>query len=73
MIAACAEGEENYRKELIGKVKKVLFETEENGFFTGYTEEYVEVRVKTEKDIANLIIPVKITDVCGNVTTGVLA
>ncbi|MBO4391931.1 MAG: tRNA (N(6)-L-threonylcarbamoyladenosine(37)-C(2))-methylthiotransferase MtaB [Clostridia bacterium] len=73
MIAACAEGEENYRKELIGKVKTVLFETRENGFFTGYTEEYVEVRVKTDKDIANLILPVKITDVCGSVTTGVLA
>jgi threonylcarbamoyladenosine tRNA methylthiotransferase MtaB len=71
MIAACAESEENYKKALIGKVKKVLFETEKDGVYTGYTEEYAEVRVKSEKDIRNLILPVKITDVRDGAAEGV--
>ena len=73
MIAACAENEAKYRKALEGTVKEVLFETEKNGFFTGYTEEYVEVRVKTEKNIENMILPVKITGVCKDAVTGELA
>ena len=72
MIAACAENEEKYKKKLIGKVKEVLFETKTDGFFTGYTPEYVEVKVKSEKNIENLILPVRITDVCGGEAAGVI-
>ena len=72
MIAVCAENEEKYRKKLIGTVRYVLFETEENGVYSGYTPEYVEVMVLSDKNIENLILPVKITDVKNGAATGVI-
>ena len=72
MIAVCAENEEKYRKKLIGTVRYVLFETEENGVYSGYTPEYVEVKVLSDKNIENLILPVKITDVKNGAATGVI-
>ncbi|MBQ2720517.1 MAG: tRNA (N(6)-L-threonylcarbamoyladenosine(37)-C(2))-methylthiotransferase MtaB [Clostridia bacterium] len=58
MIKACAPNEAEFYENLVGKEKYVLFETEKNGIFTGYTPEYAEIRVKCERDIRNLIFPV---------------
>ena len=55
----------DYLKKQMGKTLDVLFEQEENGGFLGHTEEFCPVYVKTEGDIKNKILPVKIIN-CEN-------
>ena len=56
----CANLEKEFLKSQIGKTCKVLFETGENGYFEGYTENYTRVMVKTDKILEGQIIPVKL-------------
>ena len=63
----------NNLKWLVGKIKKVLFETEKDGIYTGYTPEYAEVCVRSDRDIANMILPVLITGVSRGHAEGRLA
>ncbi len=63
MIRACAENEQAFYRRLIGKRTTVLFETEKNGVYTGYTPEYAEVSVESDRNIENLILPVEITGI----------
>ena len=45
----------------IGQTVSVLFEEEKNGFWRGYTPQYVEVRVKAEETLHNVIRQVSVT------------
>ena len=47
-IAVAAQMSENYRKSLIGTQQAVLFEEEEEGFFTGHAPNYVKIYAKGE-------------------------
>lgn len=40
---------------------RVLFENPHQGIYTGYTENYIAVRLKSEADLTGRILPVKIT------------
>lgn len=55
---------EKYIKEYIGKTADILFEEKiliaDEPYFVGYTKEYVRVAVKTDKDLRNKIVCVKI-------------
>lgn len=61
MIAATAESEKGYIANKVSKMCDVLFETEEKGFWQGYTPDYVLVKVKTKENLAGQIKKVKIT------------
>ncbi len=51
----------NFYKSNIGKVKKVLFETEvEDGYIIGFSENYIRVKVKGDKKMLNKIFNVKL-------------
>ena len=51
----------NFYKSNIGKVKKVLFETEvENGYIIGFSENYIRVKVKGDEKMLNKIFNVKL-------------
>ena len=52
----------NFYKSNIGKVKKVLFETEvEDGYIIGFSENYIRVKVKGDKKMLNKIFNVKLS------------
>lgn len=55
---------EKYIKKFMGKTADILFEEkiliENESYFVGYTREYVRVAVKTDKDLRNKIVCVKI-------------
>ena len=52
----------NFYKSNIGKVKKVLFETEvEDGYVIGFSENYIRVKVKGDKKMLNKIFNVKLS------------
>ena len=51
----------NFYKSNIGKVKKVLFETEvEDGYVIGFSENYIRVKVKGDKKMLSKIFNVKL-------------
>jgi len=61
-IAVAAKMNENYRKNMIGTVQRVLFEEPEGEHFTGHAPNYVKVYVKAD-GLHNEIRDVKITGV----------
>ena len=46
------------KKEFIGKKLNVLFEKEKNGYWEGYSENYIPIIVKSDKNLKNKILPV---------------
>ncbi len=67
--------EENFTKSYIGKTLDVLFEEEyskEQGYYVGYTKNYIRVIAKANCDISGKILNVKIDDVQGEIAKGTL-
>jgi threonylcarbamoyladenosine tRNA methylthiotransferase MtaB len=52
--------------------KEVLFETFKDGYATGHTSDFIEVRVKTEKDIRSLLRNVRLVSHNGDICDGIL-
>lgn len=53
---------DNFNSLFIGKVVDVLFEEEKDGFYEGYTTNYIRVKLKSSENIQGKILPVKIVD-----------
>lgn len=58
------ELENNFIKKHIGKKMDVLFENKKDGYFEGYTKNYIRVKAKSEEELSGLIRNVLINDVC---------
>lgn len=54
----CRQCERNFLKAQCGKTEKVLFETESDGYWEGYTGNYTRVKVKSAGDLEGKILPV---------------
>ncbi len=52
----------DYLKEQIGKQVEVLFETQRDGYYEGYTKNYTPVRIYTEENLHGKILNVTITE-----------
>ena len=59
----CADLEQEFLKAQVGLSCKVLFETGQNGYFEGYTENYTRVKVKTTENLEGKILPVRLLKV----------
>lgn len=53
----------DFAQDMIGKSSDVLFEVEKNGYYEGYTSNYLRVKVKSEQDLKNKILKVKIDSI----------
>ena len=53
VIGISAEKEKAFKKASVGKTAGVLVEKYENGFCKGYSENYLPVRFKSDKDLSN--------------------
>lgn len=60
MAEAARDAEADFLKTQVGLFEEVLFETENEGYFEGYTKNYTRVRVKTRDDLSGKILKVKI-------------
>lgn len=72
---AVQKSRQQFLSSQLGKVVKVLFEQkchDDNSFFEGKTPNYITVRVKTEKDINNQLLDVKLISSDGYYITGEL-
>lgn len=57
----------------VGLDNQVLFERpDEDGFFHGYTSNFIKVKVKTDQDLKNQIRPVKLESQLGEILVGSL-
>ncbi len=69
LIAVSDELNREFINTLKGKVMPVLFEIRNKaGYFEGHTTNYIKVLVKTEKELRNRILNVKIGEYCGDET-----
>lgn len=60
MIEVCEKAEYDFHLSQVGKVSSVLFETKENGYWYGFSENYTRIKVKSDEELAGKIINVKI-------------
>ncbi len=60
MIEVTSKSREEFYKGQLGETARVLFETEENGVYFGYTENYTPVKMHSDVDISGQIIKVKL-------------
>jgi threonylcarbamoyladenosine tRNA methylthiotransferase MtaB len=49
-----------YNEQFLGTTEGVLFEKFKNGYWNGVTDTYIRVRVKSELDLKNRLLPVKL-------------
>jgi threonylcarbamoyladenosine tRNA methylthiotransferase MtaB len=52
---------DDFALEMIGKETEVLFETEVDGFWEGYSSNYLRVKLKSDRDLKNVIRRVRLT------------
>ncbi|SEF74382.1 threonylcarbamoyladenosine tRNA methylthiotransferase MtaB [Caloramator fervidus] len=64
--------ETEFIEKHVGKVMDVLFEEYSDGYYWGYTKNYIRVGVASEKDLSGQILDVKIIDNRENKAIGVL-
>ena len=72
MAAAAAECEAAFLAAQEGKDATVLFETVKDGIYYGYTPNYSRVAVPSATPIEGKILPVRLTEVCGDFCKGIL-
>ena len=72
MLALTLETEKEFLNSLVGTELSVLFETEENGKWVGYTKNYARVETESETPLGGLLKDVKITSVKNESCEGVL-
>ncbi|MFP4501176.1 MAG: tRNA (N(6)-L-threonylcarbamoyladenosine(37)-C(2))-methylthiotransferase MtaB [Candidatus Hydrogenedentota bacterium] len=53
-----------------GKTREVLFETQENGYWTGYTENYIRVAAESGEELRNQVRPVALSHMRGDLLLG---
>ncbi|MEE0946906.1 MAG: tRNA (N(6)-L-threonylcarbamoyladenosine(37)-C(2))-methylthiotransferase MtaB [Acutalibacteraceae bacterium] len=62
MISATKKTEEAFLDKMLYSTVEVLFETtDEKGYYHGFTDNYCQVKVKSDKSLTGKITPVKIT------------
>lgn len=72
MLSLTKESEQKFLKSQVDQCPLVLFETKENGYYVGYTENYTKVFVKTDSLVSGKILKVKLTDIQNDGCLGVL-
>ena len=72
LIARMNRVRDSFLKTQCGRVEEVLFETEQNGMYLGYTKNYTPVSVKSSQKLSGAILPVKITGYLNGICQGAL-
>lgn len=58
----CTITAHEYAQKIFNQTRPVLFEHKKSAFWRGYTPEYLPVKIKSEKNLTNKIISIKLTD-----------
>lgn len=63
LIELSNKNEKEYNKNYVGKVVEVLFEEEKDGWWSGYTKNYVRVFVQSKESLENRLQKIEIKNV----------
>lgn len=68
MIALSNMLNREFMSQYIGAEKEVLFERAEKGYYEGHTSNYIKVLVKSDENLTNRILRVKLKEIVGEET-----
>jgi threonylcarbamoyladenosine tRNA methylthiotransferase MtaB len=61
MLTLAKESAQNFRQQFLGKTMPVLWEKQSaDGVWTGLTDNYIKVYTKSDEDLTNKLLPVKL-------------
>ncbi|MBI4186431.1 MAG: tRNA (N(6)-L-threonylcarbamoyladenosine(37)-C(2))-methylthiotransferase MtaB [Chloroflexi bacterium] len=63
MLALAEVSAQNFRQQFLGKIMPVLWEKQTDGIWSGLTDNYIKVYVKSDQDLRNRLLPVKLGEV----------
>jgi threonylcarbamoyladenosine tRNA methylthiotransferase MtaB len=64
MLALANESAKNFSQQFSGKVMPVLWEKQSaNGIWSGLTDNYIKVYTRSNEDLTNKLLPVKLMGV----------
>ena len=66
MLVLAKEAAQNFRQRFPGKTMPVLWEKQTNGIWSGLTDNYIKVYTRSNEDLTNKLLPVKLTEVRGD-------
>jgi len=66
MLALARESTQNFSRQFLGKTMPVLWEKQSDGLWSGLTDNYIRVYTRTNKDLTNKLLPVKLSKVSGD-------
>lgn len=72
MMALAEESAQQFRQKFLGKAVPVLWEKQTGGIWSGLTGNYIKVYTKSNKDLTNQLLPVKLVEIKGNGVWGEL-
>ena len=72
LITVFEKLENNYYKENVGNVLKVIPETYLDGYLTGHTDNYIKVKFKGCKNFIGKVVDVKIESIDDKIALGKL-
>ncbi len=67
MLALAKESAQNFRQQFLGEVMPVLWEKQsDHGIWSGLTDNYIKVYTRSNEDLTNRLLPVKLVEVRGD-------
>ena len=70
MLALAKDSAQNFRQQFLGKTMPVLWEKQSNGIWSGLTDNYIKVYTRSDSDLTNKLLPVKLVEVRGDEVWG---
>ncbi len=62
MLTLAEESAQNFRQRFLGKTMAILWEKQsEDGIWSGFTANYIKAYTKSDEDLTNQLLPVKLT------------
>ena len=65
MLALARESARNFRQQYLGKTMPVLWEKQSDGLWSGLTDNYIRVYTRSNEDLTNKLLPVKLVEIRG--------
>ena len=66
MLALAKEAAQNFSRQFLGKTMTVLWEKQTSGIWSGLTDNYIKVYTRSNEDLTNKLLSVKLTEVRGD-------
>ncbi len=63
MLSLAKDSAQNFSQRFLGKTMTVLFEQQSNGIWSGHTANYIKVYTKSNDDLTNKLLPLKLVEV----------